>query len=586
MRTGSASTGSSGSSATSTSTRTPDTHYHLHLERPHGEHVVLVSSEKLTDDEPWSEFGQDELLVCDPADPDHPRVIDLLGERADEIEFVPLDASESLIGGRARRVGGAAGRGGDLSRLSTRKLVDPDEPLRRRRQGRAAAYLRRGGSWKRSGFLTGSSRRATWPTRRRRPRRRRRARRSSRWAATGSSARSRRAARAQPARRAAGRPRQRLRARARDPPGHSRGMPRARRRRRAALDLGEANGRPFACIASTGLRLRGEPDRERGAARQGQPGLRLRRDPRADRLAARPLQVRSTAREHALRGLHGRGRQHRLLRRRHAAWRRTPTRPTACSRWSSSSQTSKLRFLANLPKVFSASTSSSRESRSTARARSRSRADRPFDVYADGEPSTTLPATVRLDARRAARDRAADLTRLHLLASGSRSHCAKAVGRLSRLSRRGGGTSLPGKLLLRLEPRRDRACSARQLERGSVVVSATNGKTTTAGMIASVLGAGRHRGRAQPRRREHAGRRRDRAARAARRARSASTGRARPVRGRRGLARDGRRRSSRRTRSCSATCSATSSTATASSSGWPTSGRARRRSGRPERPSS
>ena len=29
------------------------THYHLHLERPHGEHVVLVSSEKLDDDEPW-----------------------------------------------------------------------------------------------------------------------------------------------------------------------------------------------------------------------------------------------------------------------------------------------------------------------------------------------------------------------------------------------------------------------------------------------------------------------------------------------------------------------------------------------------
>jgi predicted glutamine amidotransferase len=67
------------------------THYHLHLERPHGEHLVLVASEKLTDDEPWGEFGQDELLVCDPGDPDHPRVEHLLGDRAGDIEFEPVD---------------------------------------------------------------------------------------------------------------------------------------------------------------------------------------------------------------------------------------------------------------------------------------------------------------------------------------------------------------------------------------------------------------------------------------------------------------------------------------------------------------
>jgi glutamine amidotransferase len=74
------------------------THYHVHLERPHGEHVVLVSSEKLTESEPWGEFDQDELLICDPADPDHPRVENLLGERAAEIEFVPVDAIEGLAG--------------------------------------------------------------------------------------------------------------------------------------------------------------------------------------------------------------------------------------------------------------------------------------------------------------------------------------------------------------------------------------------------------------------------------------------------------------------------------------------------------
>jgi UDP-N-acetylmuramyl tripeptide synthase len=67
---------------------------------------------------------------------------------------------------------------------------------------------------------------------------------------------------------------------------------------------------------------------------------------------------------------------------------------------------------------------------------------------------------------------------------------ARLAGRLSRLSRRGGGTSLPGRLLLRLAPDAV-ARLGRQLPRGSVIVSATNGKTTTAGMVASVLaGAG------------------------------------------------------------------------------------------------
>ena len=64
---------------------------------------------------------------------------------------------------------------------------------------------------------------------------------------------------------------------------------------------------------------------------------------------------------------------------------------------------------------------------------------------------------------------------------------ARAVGSVVRRAGRGGGTSLPGKVLLALEPRAIPELAAR-LPRGSVVISATNGKTTTAAMVASVLG--------------------------------------------------------------------------------------------------
>jgi lipid II isoglutaminyl synthase (glutamine-hydrolysing) len=63
---------------------------------------------------------------------------------------------------------------------------------------------------------------------------------------------------------------------------------------------------------------------------------------------------------------------------------------------------------------------------------------------------------------------------------------ARAVRAASRRSGRGGGTTAPGRLLLRLDPG---ALSrmATELESGSVLVSATNGKTTTAAMIAACL---------------------------------------------------------------------------------------------------
>jgi UDP-N-acetylmuramyl tripeptide synthase len=65
---------------------------------------------------------------------------------------------------------------------------------------------------------------------------------------------------------------------------------------------------------------------------------------------------------------------------------------------------------------------------------------------------------------------------------------ARAVGALSRRSGRGGGTTLPGRLLVRMEPDAIERLAGR-LRRGSIVVSSTNGKTTTAGMISGILRA-------------------------------------------------------------------------------------------------
>jgi UDP-N-acetylmuramyl tripeptide synthase len=71
---------------------------------------------------------------------------------------------------------------------------------------------------------------------------------------------------------------------------------------------------------------------------------------------------------------------------------------------------------------------------------------------------------------------------------GAKLGAARAVGVASRASGRGGGTTLPGRLLLRLEPGALRRLGAR-LDRGTTIVSATNGKTTTAGMIGAALEA-------------------------------------------------------------------------------------------------
>ena len=63
---------------------------------------------------------------------------------------------------------------------------------------------------------------------------------------------------------------------------------------------------------------------------------------------------------------------------------------------------------------------------------------------------------------------------------------AGVIGWASRLLGRGGGTTLPGKVLWKAHPGAiDRL--GRQLPEGAVLVSATNGKTTTAAMTAQIL---------------------------------------------------------------------------------------------------
>ena len=65
---------------------------------------------------------------------------------------------------------------------------------------------------------------------------------------------------------------------------------------------------------------------------------------------------------------------------------------------------------------------------------------------------------------------------------------AHVIGALSRRSGRGGGTTLPGRFLLRIAPDAIGRLGA-GLERSRTIISATNGKTTTAGMLASAFHA-------------------------------------------------------------------------------------------------
>jgi UDP-N-acetylmuramyl tripeptide synthase len=63
---------------------------------------------------------------------------------------------------------------------------------------------------------------------------------------------------------------------------------------------------------------------------------------------------------------------------------------------------------------------------------------------------------------------------------------ARRIGALSRATGRGGGTTLPGRILLRLDPDAIDKLGG-SFSNGSTLISATNGKTTTASMLATIL---------------------------------------------------------------------------------------------------
>jgi YegS/Rv2252/BmrU family lipid kinase len=164
---------------------------------------------------------------------------------------------------------------------------------------------------------------------------------------------------------------------------------------RKALDLGEANGRAFACIASMGYdseanRLANDAKLVRGNLVYAYAAIRALVSWKPARftvrLDGRDLRFEGYTVAAANTGYYGGGM--------HMAPGADPS--DGLLEIILVEQVSKRRFLANLPKVFKGE-HVHEQTVSVHRAREvEISADRPFDVYADGEPVTTLPATVRL----------------------------------------------------------------------------------------------------------------------------------------------------------------------------------------------
>src|ERR1700693_6015599 len=68
----------------------------------------------------------------------------------------------------------------------------------------------------------------------------------------------------------------------------------------------------------------------------------------------------------------------------------------------------------------------------------------------------------------------------------------KATAALSRITGRGGGTTLPGDVARLIDPQVLRKLS-KDLKFGSIVITGSNGKTTTARLISSLLEGAGHR---------------------------------------------------------------------------------------------
>ena len=162
------------------------------------------------------------------------------------------------------------------------------------------------------------------------------------------------------------------------------------------LDLGEANGRAFACIASTGFdsdanRIANDARLVRGNLVYLYAGIRAL-------LAWKPTRFQVTLDDHELEfegytvgacntAYYGGG------------MKAAPEADPADGKLDVlfCKKTSKTRFLTRvLPKVFSGTHVELPEIEMHRARQVTIQADRPFDVYADGDPITTLPATVRV----------------------------------------------------------------------------------------------------------------------------------------------------------------------------------------------
>ena len=162
------------------------------------------------------------------------------------------------------------------------------------------------------------------------------------------------------------------------------------------IDVGEANGKRFLGIASVGFDSEANRRRQRSEALQGNPGLRLRRpadpghagSPSVSPWSKAAIQSRYTGYTVAVanNGYYGGG------------MNVAPDAELSDGKLDVVviGDAPKLRFLLDLPKVFKGTHVEQRRSREWQTTSIEIRASKPLVVYADGDPLTELPATVRV----------------------------------------------------------------------------------------------------------------------------------------------------------------------------------------------